>query len=844
MLCHGCHLQMGQGAHNGSASGKNQCTLPHSLSCPGGIVEDNSWRACPTGYQFHGQVVPESGFTTTMNMSDFSQLHSTPNVSAGVRLHPSLNIVPRSISLSQEGSSALAMSSLADSLPNLAPPVHVTQSQSFTPFPEYSTPATQSLPVTAGSCTPVTSSVPAFSSSQSGILTSVSTCSTSGGGLMATTAGVVTNQPVVDQHMQEQVAALRAANQIVTSAGSHDTVPLDIGALRALPSMQHTVETQLQQLRSLIPALQAARTASVASEQLPSYPAGCVQQQGSVQQQVQSTAAGLPQPHIPPFQAGGAPTQPLQVQRSFPPQPFSIPVVPQPRQQLASATNQAQPMFAQGVPTYLPSQVSTRPPLYGGTPGAQQQQGVLGDAWNQGLHQLQGVQPGSQPNVNFAPHLGQQVLQPGVNPAKAPIYTAPQNGAGINHLVPNDIYQGHPHIGLQHALQLQQPQVSYHVQSGQHIRPQQPAQQPVQPHQLPHSLQQQVQPPQLPYPDTPVNQSEQPQYKLEYRCSPTSGKVFHVYVPVRSPLTPVTYEWRCDPLTGETYQVPVRMPSNPTPRSRGQPQFLTQAGAQPPLLGSLQNPDQQLHLVAHPWSLQPQPAHQASDQVQQHGQGSLQPAQLPEASEKIKGISELCGGGATKKSKVIDFSRKCPVRWAKLAKPDNVNLPLYAYGAVTELEAALSGRGEPISHEVLLSKIRHLKNTFEVCCLNSSATDFCSYGWIIARDYALKVEEEVDQKFVSWHDMPPGIRTQTLLLSQMEHPRASIKKKAEDTTTSKKDYCTTFNTCTTEMKCNYEVTNPGRTCQKKHDCSWCRANLHQSYKHQEWKCQKKVAAAQ
>ena len=163
---------------------------------------------------------------------------------------------------------------------------------------------------------------------------------------------------------------------------------------------------------------------------------------------------------------------------------------------------------------------------------------------------------------------------------------------------------------------------------------------------------------------------------------------------------------------------------------------------------------------------------------------------------------------------------------------------------MTELEAALSGRGDPLTHEVLLAKIRHLKNTFEVCCLNSASTDFCSYGWTIARDYALKVEEEVEQKFVTWHSMPPGIRTQTLVLSQMENPRTSLKKKPEDPKVTKKDLCTSFNTCTTENKCNYEVANPGRTCVRKHECSWCRANLQQGYKHQESKCQKKQAASQ
>ena len=153
---------------------------------------------------------------------------------------------------------------------------------------------------------------------------------------------------------------------------------------------------------------------------------------------------------------------------------------------------------------------------------------------------------------------------------------------------------------------------------------------------------------------------------------------------------------------------------------------------------------------------------------------------------------------------------------------------------------------------VLLAKIRHLKNIFEVCCLNSSSTDFSSYGWLIARDYATKVEDEVEQKFVAWQDMVPGVRTQTLVLSQMENPRlpprqVQVKKVGDildPKTAGRKERCPTFNTCSTEMKCDYEVANSSRTCLKKHECSWCRTNLQQGFKHQVWKCLKKQAAGQ
>ena len=84
----------------GSAIGKNHCNLPHSLSCPGGIEESDSWRACPLGYIFHGQVVPESGFADTLDMNGF--MSSTPDTGEQPQLPPDVqNQYLRQVDLSQ-----------------------------------------------------------------------------------------------------------------------------------------------------------------------------------------------------------------------------------------------------------------------------------------------------------------------------------------------------------------------------------------------------------------------------------------------------------------------------------------------------------------------------------------------------------------------------------------------------------------------------------------------------------------------------------------------------------------------------------------------------------------------
>ena len=155
-----------------------------------------------------------------------------------------------------------------------------------------------------------------------------------------------------------------------------------------------------------------------------------------------------------------------------------------------------------------------------------------------------------------------------------------------------------------------------------------------------------------------------------------------------------------------------------------------------------------------------------------------------------------------------------------------------------ELEAAMSGRTSAISEGEVLGKIRHIKCILEVCCLNSSATDFNSYGWIIARDYANKVDDEVTQGLVKWQEVTPGVRTNSLVLAQMDCQRQSSAK------SNKKEgdairVCTTYNKCETKGKCEYEVNNSGKTCQRKHECSWCRTNLNQGNRHQAWECKKK-----
>ena len=240
---------------------------------------------------------------------------------------------------------------------------------------------------------------------------------------------------------------------------------------------------------------------------------------------------------------------------------------------------------------------------------------------------------------------------------------------------------------------------------------------------------------------------------------------------------------------------------------------------------------------------------QVSVPIPQHatavGQARIGTQLGDQPSDRIKGIVNLSDSeGARKPAKLIDYVRRCPAKWCKQVKPTSMNLPVYGYGAVAELLDSMSGRSEPLSAAVQFAKLRHLRDVFEVCCINSADTEFCDYGWTLARDYALKVQDRVDQQQHSW-ETHTGIQSDVLLSAQMEFPRPAKKDRPKigDSSDRDKPLCNTYNKCTTEGKCEYEVSS-GRACIRKHECTWCRKNKKQSHKHQETKCSFKVAAGQ
>ena len=315
------------------------------------------------------------------------------------------------------------------------------------------------------------------------------------------------------------------------------------------------------------------------------------------------------------------------------------------------------------------------------------------------------------------------------------------------------------------------------------------------------------------------------QYRLEYRCCPVTGRTWQekVLVGPSSPIKPsFIWEWRIDPLTGERFRVKVQTTTGVSSANSVLParsQHMFQAGANNVginLDGSYAQPPGKSGMHSDSWT-----SNTGTDS----------------RSINMTGITRIEKNGK-KGHRLVDLAKQCPAKWSKQTTSNSISMPLYMWASISELEAALSGRSQQIHETELVGKLRHIKHTLEVCCLNSSSTDYSGYGWLIAKDYAFKVEEEVANGLIEWSDLQAGLRTNTLVLSQMDCPRQSSNKSAK-TKDSDKQLCTTFNKCTTSGKCDYEVANPGRSCQRRHECSWCRNNLGQGNKHQERECRKK-----
>ena len=785
VTCHGCHGPIGHGQHQGSELGKVKCNLPHSLYCRGGVSEDESWRGCPEGYQYNPSLDLANGvgFENTMHTYEFqSQYQPT--------LDPVFSTPASGGGLAPRVSSLLPR--FPDSLRGISPAERIPS--------RINLPPQNTVPVSHA--------------------------------LLHEMPG----------NIEKDIADHRAVNQVENNSSDRPTGDISIGDLRRDSSLRVEVENAIENLRMQVPSLSAADTAHPPSTNRSSS------QPGPVFQPTQQSTHGRGPPNSteqPSYNQSYAQQRPVIVQNMgrqherpaqvyltqpgshsiyqghtrltvTPPQhhlaaPPTVqsgytgprPAVPQPNHQPPQARAVQQQSFQPGMQNYVPG------PLHSGAGNPENvRQGS------------QVPQYGLDPQQQYHGSPQQQIQDLHQDRAVQYCYEWVPDGSGNRVLFRTPIKHPGPPVAP-HASDVPG-QTSTWCQSTCQVQPT-----PVNMHQ------QQPTPPPRQIPAT---------FRTEYRCCPKTGRQWTVQVPTSPPVETMppppkpTLEWRIHPQTGVAYQVEIPHQNPPFYQ-----QLPTQSHLQSQSYAAPHQVYRQQHIIA-----EPQVLHNESHQpvITQHSETQFNNSSLSK-QDKVAGIVSLIEGGVTNRHpQVLDYAKKCPTKWAKQANMTNINLPLFAWGAVSELESSISGRSGALSESTVLGKLRHLKNILEVCCLNSAATDFTGYGWALARDYAVKVENEVEQKLVSWDEMSVGVRTATVLAAQMENPRKVEPPKKPLAGKTLKDICTTFNKCTTAGKCDYEVQNPDKSCQRKHECSWCKMNKGQSWNHQAWKCKNKEAAAQ
>ena len=146
-----------------------------------------------------------------------------------------------------------------------------------------------------------------------------------------------------------------------------------------------------------------------------------------------------------------------------------------------------------------------------------------------------------------------------------------------------------------------------------------------------------------------------------------------------------------------------------------------------------------------------------------------------------------------------------------------------------------------------IGRLQHLLHILELCAMQSSSLEFNSAAWLCARNYSDRVFQDLDSGSTSWSLIGPKMHPTNMMMSMSAHPKViPFKEKAKvPGTPSLQDgtpgavVCPKWCTCDVEDKCQWEVENPGKSCNRSHHCTFCLKKFKQSRKHKETDCRKK-----
>ena len=223
-----------------------------------------------------------------------------------------------------------------------------------------------------------------------------------------------------------------------------------------------------------------------------------------------------------------------------------------------------------------------------------------------------------------------------------------------------------------------------------------------------------------------------------------------------------------------------------------------------------------------------------------HGMG----AALGQTDQVINSVEQLFRATTVRKElKAYEFASTGQFPYKSSLKQDNCNAISFAYGSFKHLHAAKSGLIKMTDTE-FLSRLKHLRNVFEVACMSSPLSSFSEAPWQIAREYDTRVTADIESGAKSWDTLANGLETDSIYMAKETVELRNKAKKPkepkvpkEERVDPKKTGCTTYNSHRSSEGCMWEAQNKGKTCIFKHFCAWCKLNRDVEEKHKAMHCE-------
>jgi hypothetical protein len=197
---------------------------------------------------------------------------------------------------------------------------------------------------------------------------------------------------------------------------------------------------------------------------------------------------------------------------------------------------------------------------------------------------------------------------------------------------------------------------------------------------------------------------------------------------------------------------------------------------------------------------------------------------------------------------IVDWAKNCPVSFDEKIKYEEMNLPLWVWANIAEILSSRTGLSPDMPQGELEARLQHLICVLQVALVNSEKSDFNAKGWSIASTYAKRVQQKLDRGLETWNDFhrfghdphPSEMFSAKTEVDRKAPPPLRKKKEEEKPSYGSRRLCTSFNNCEVQYKCQYLVDNPtAKTCNRRHECSYCTEKGHGPQNHQRRFCRKR-----